>query len=419
MIPHRMNLVNHGRIGAVLSLLFMLTACARDSTAPPIASPSPVGAPTASGPPAASPSATTGTPRPTQTPAFTRAPTEVHVNSTPKSAVSPALDSIYMQDANIGWGLSQNGVFHTKDGGRHWTDVTPQEGWEAKSIVKGFFLDPESGWVMQPLGDNSGQGTLYHTRDGGRSWEAVSVPFGPNPLQFLSSMDGWVMADRGAAAGSQAMDVYKTTDGGATWQKVASAGPNPQAAGGGIPFGGDKIGMAFKDMREGWIGGTQPIVGHSYLYRTTDGGKTWRSQHLSIPAHYASSGVLVFAPRFYTAQDGVLPVLLQTQVRNLDFYVTRDGGETWDSTTVVPNGAVYHVTTGGEIWAWAGSSLQISQDNGRTWTSVAPDIPFQGDVKQIDFLDAERGWAISIDSDENRYLYSTANGGHTWNQLSN
>jgi photosystem II stability/assembly factor-like uncharacterized protein len=323
-----------------------------------------------------------------------------------------------MQDSQNGWGLSQDAAFITRDGGQQWDEVTPHTGWLANGIVKGFFLDSHTAWLLQPDAQDFNRGALFRTTDGGQHWQSTRVPFGPNPVQFLSASDGWVMADRGAAAGSMAVDIYKTTDGGSTWIKVQSAGPQTQNQPGALPFGGDKLGMAFSDMQHGWIGGSQPIVGHSYLYRTTDGGKTWIFQELSIPPDYSDSSVLVYAPKFSNSDDGILPVSLETQVEKLDFYITQDGDQTWQSTTVVQGSRAYDIVSFQDIWVWSGDTLNVSHDRGQTWLSITSESPLQGKVQQIDFVDQATGWAISMDTNENLYLYRTIDGGNTWTELS-
>jgi len=344
--------------------------------------------------------------------------TQAAATQASNSVSFPALQRITMQDADTGWGLSQDAVFYTRDGGRDWKNVTPQRGWLSQSIVKGFFLNASTTWVTQPAQQNFDTGTLFHTEDSGQNWEATKVPFGPNSLQFLNADDGWVIADRGAAAGSMAIDIYKTIDGGKSWAKVQSAGPETQDTPGALPFGGDKSGMAFKDMQDGWIGGSQPIIGHSYLYRTTNGGQTWMLQDLTIPAAYSSSSVLTLAPKFFTNEDGVLPVSLQTQDQSIDFYVTHDGGQTWQSTAVVQNQDAYDIVSMQDIWVWSENTLKVTHDGAQTWTSITPEISLQGKIQQLDFINQETGWAISMDNQENMYLYQTKDGGKTWNQLS-
>lgn len=356
--------------------------------------------------------------QPTKTKSQAIVPTKIPSTTTPGPGTSsfPQLQRIAMQDENIGWGLSQDAVFYTTDGGQSWRDVTPKSDWLAQSMVKGFFLNKATAWLIQPDQQDFNRGTLFHTIDRGQTWQSIQVPFGPNPLQFLNPDDGWVMADRGAAAGSMAVDIYRTTDGGATWTKVQSAGPQNQDQPGALPFGGDKSGMAFKNMQDGWIGGIQLIMGHSYLYRTTDGGITWTSQDLAIPDAYASSSVLVFAPKFFSDQDGILAVILETQVQSIDFYMTRDGGQSWQSTTVMQNQEAYDIASMQDIWVWSGSTLSVSHDSAQTWASLTPEIPLQGKIQQLEFINPNTGWAISMDSQENMHLYQTQDGGNTWRE---
>jgi photosystem II stability/assembly factor-like uncharacterized protein len=414
------------RLGAMLTAsVLLLSACSGTYAARAVANETP---PTTAGQ-AESTRATTATysaPQPTHIPEtnspepVTQTPTTTPTPPTPASGkVSyPALQSVHMRDANDGWGLSQDGVFYTTDGGQHWKDVTPTNGWLVKSIVKGFFLNATTAWLIQPDRQKFNRGTLFHTKDGGRTWQSSQAPFGPNPMQFLNTNDGWVMADQGAAAGSMAVDIYKTIDGGSSWDKVQSAGPQTQNTPGALPFGGDKSGMAFEDMKKGWIGGSQPVSGHSYLYRTTDGGKTWELQDLSIPAAYSRSSVLDFAPKFFNSKDGILPVNLETQTQNIDFFVTQDGGQTWQSTTVVQGGTAYDIVSFRDIWVWSGKTLRVTHDSGETWSEITPKIVLKGKIQQLDFVDLKTGWAISMDTKENMYLYLTRDGGKTWKQLS-
>ena len=415
------------RLSAVLTALALLiTACSGASTATgTAAAPSPTTLAQMKKTPALTSTAAvlspTSQPQKTPTEAATSAPITTQQAPTLASAGTvsfPALQHISMQDADTGWGLSQDAVFYTSDGGLDWKNITPQSGWLAQSIVKGFFLNASTAWVIQPTEKNFDTGTLYHTEEGGQSWEATKVPFGPNPLQFLNANDGWVMADRGAAAGSMGVDIYKTTDGGTSWIKVQSAGPETQDTPGALPFGGDKSGMAFKDMRDGWIGGFQPIIGHSYLYRTTDGGNTWTFQNLTIPAAFSSSSVMTLAPKFFTNQDGVLPVSLEMQVQSIVFYVTHDGGQTRQSTAVVQNQEAYDIVTLQDIWIWSENTLKATHDGAQNWSSITPAIALQGKIQQLDFINQKTGWAISMDTKENMHLYQTLDGGKTWNQLS-
>ena len=128
--------------------------------------------------------------------------------------------------------------------------------------------------------------------------------------------------------------------------------------------------------------------------------------------------LLTFAPKLFNDQDGVLPVSLETQVQSIDFYVTHDGGQTWQSTAVVQSQDAYDIASMQDIWVWSGEKLDVSHNSAQSWTSITPEISLQGKIQQLDFINQKTCWAISMDAQENMYLYQTQDSGNTWDQLS-
>lgn len=154
----------------------------------------PSGATAASPPPAAAPAE----PSPPTAPAFTP-PAETR------------LTAVHFLDAQHGWlaGLrlgcsGQSGsasecrglIFHTDDGGRHWTQQ--YEGEVAPLSL--HFISPEIGWAAGGAAatgvavnlDGAHPGLLLHTTDGGRRWQpAYSQARGALlSVQFLSPQQG-------------------------------------------------------------------------------------------------------------------------------------------------------------------------------------------------------------------------------------
>ena len=84
------------------------------------------------------------------------------------------------------------------------------------------FLSPFLGWVVgreeQPHGGGS-VGVLLFTRDGGLKWQRSSrgaLP-GLNQVRFIDPKTGYILGDGTDQFGS---GVFKTTDGGQTWEPV-------------------------------------------------------------------------------------------------------------------------------------------------------------------------------------------------------
>ena len=95
-------------------------------------------------------------------------------------------------------------------------------------------------------------------------------------MQFVNAQDGWVLADfGGGAAGSEGVNLFRTTDGGQTWSLVASAP-------GTLPLQGIKSGMGWISATTGWITGSIANPNVFYLYRTQDGGVSWQQQSLPV-----------------------------------------------------------------------------------------------------------------------------------------
>jgi photosystem II stability/assembly factor-like uncharacterized protein len=211
-------------------------------------------------------------------------------------------------------------------------------------------------------------------------------------------------------------DIYRSTDAGATWTKLASTTADNESSG--LPFAGLKGDVVFLDGMNGWVTGGILIPNWLYLYVSHDGGSVWKQQTLPLPPQVTfpwdnSTG----APKFFGARDGILPVFYRNRDTNawfVVFYVTHDGGTTWAYTTPI-------FTTQGEFsplgladvdhgWISDGDALYITTDGGRRWIKSHPAPPF-ADVKQLDFISPQVGWALRQTSP---FLLKTVDGGHTW-----
>src|SRR5690349_21333178 len=98
-----------------LSLVFVLSACAR---------PAP--------------------PTPTSPPPVTVAPPTL---SAPVVA-APAFTAIHMNTEQAGWAITDTGVVKTDDGGKTWHDATPPGVTSLGYAVSFDFLDLKHGWVL-------------------------------------------------------------------------------------------------------------------------------------------------------------------------------------------------------------------------------------------------------------------------------
>jgi photosystem II stability/assembly factor-like uncharacterized protein len=127
-------------------------------------------------------------------------------------------------------GNSVLGLYATADGGRLWTltGTTSTNQYLNQGVnFPADVLEPNS--VIAVTADGS---KVVSTADSGRNWSVVSpngLPGGVIGVDFASSKIGWALvfvgackADKGGCTQSQ--DLFKTGDGGQTWQYIDLAG---------------------------------------------------------------------------------------------------------------------------------------------------------------------------------------------------
>ncbi len=331
----------------------------------------------------------------------------------------PALVSIHMVDGNNGWGINDNDVLRTEDGGVTWYDVSPSGVSALGYSAISDFLDVTHGWVLVPDSKDPLVGMLYRTGDGGKNWASASVPFGTGDLQFLDSKQGWVMAGLGVAAGSMGVAVFQTSDGGATWTQTYTNDPNQANAGESLPLAGLKDGLTALDMQTAWVGGIIYAPGTIYLYQTRDGGRSWGQVPVKVPAGYEQAEFETIGPQFVTAKDAYMPVHVTSQNGvMLAIYATHDGGLNWSLTpTMIPQGGSMDFVSPSAGLVWNSSAFYVTHDGGGTWTITPPDVAFGEGFAGMDFVDAATGFTLTNDVTGTRGLYKTSDGGATWSAL--
>ena len=346
---------------------------------------------------------------------------------TPSPGPPPPINVLWMSDATTGWARTTTQlILHTTDGGNSWQDVTPP--YPAGSTVQvppAFaFLSGAVAWVaifekQQP--DGTIPNVLFRTSDGGHTWQEAMLPrsgLGASQVQFVNDQDGWVLASfGGGAAGSQAVDLFRSTDGGQTWSIVTPRPGNPPGT---LPFVGHKSGMGWASATTGWVTGCTCAAENTvWLYRTQDGGVSWQPQSLPLPSLQAV--ITTQPPVFFSATEGLLPVTFLNEKRtSLAVYATHDGGATWSSSTLLSMaGSAWDFLTMQQGWVVGanGTTLDETSDGGQHWTPITPSANFRH-ISLLDFVSAQEGWAISTVTPDAPVLLKTMDGGQSWVQVS-
>jgi photosystem II stability/assembly factor-like uncharacterized protein len=342
--------------------------------------------------------------------------------------VAPNIDQLQMIDASNGWATAGSEVLRTTNGGYTWHDVSIPG--VALPYMYGIsFLNATTAWVWTRI-DQSDSGKLYrasaptyHTTDGGLTWTQSILPFTfPESvhdmfIQFIDGAHGVAMTTSGVGMFKVAVNLYQTSDGGATWTPTCRnhiLESDASVRCDSLSLSGSKKGMYFQSTLTGWIGGDSPMEG-IYLYKTVNGGTIWENQSLAMPAGYEHGFATTTAPVFFNANDGILRVWVSgSDSKNHEYiYETHDGGETWNCSQDSPwqsYGEPYFSSPNdGFLWDKNGALL-ITHNAGLSWTPFTPSV---GDGTPY-FISNSIGWLLQGDDFGNSGLYSTRDGGATW-----
>lgn len=194
------------------------------------------------------------------------------------------------------------------------------------------FVSADVGWIAETKTNTGTTGPgptfVYKTTDGGRSWQQQLTWDGPGPVQARFSADG----SQGLVVGYGGVPLFSTTDGGAHWQRMA------------IPSQATQVALQyFLDAREGWIISylNEATPGMAGVFHTTDGGQTWiQTARLDVNqdfSHGQLGGSLQGNLVFRDSSNGWLTPSASsgTGITPVPpfLYVTHDSGKTWGVQT--------------------------------------------------------------------------------------
>lgn len=253
---------------------------------------------------------------------------------------------------------------------------------------------------------------------GGRSAAVTGVPNQPNLFYFGSTGGG----------------IWKTIDGGRTWENISDG------------FFGGSIGaitVSKSDPNVIYVGGGEKTVRGNVssgygIWKSVDAGKTWTEAGLKNSRHVPR--IAVDPTNHDVVYAGVLGNIYKpTQDRGV--YKSTDGGKTWRKTLFANENAgvvdllidptnprilyastwrvqrtPYSLSSGGE-----GSALWRSTDRGETWTEISTKKGFpEGTLGIIGVtvspVNNQRVWAI-VEHKDKGGLYRSDDGGDTWKQV--
>ncbi|MFC4685978.1 T9SS type A sorting domain-containing protein [Epilithonimonas pallida] len=260
-----------------------------------------------------------------------------------------------------------------------------------------------------------------------QSWTPQGIKqatsFAPREISIVNANTVWISIYDGSGAGTYPKTFSKTVDG-TNWTSGTVTGPVSAALVGDI---------SAIDANTAWVV-TAPSTGTNGngIWKTTNGGAAWTRQGTtSAPYSTASFANVIY---FWDANEGFTagdPVGSTFQI-----FRTTNGGTTWTAVANAPAplaGVEYGLTgvktvTGNSVWLGTTKGRILrSNDRGATWTAFqSPALDFGGGASgggvdgssaKMAFRDANNGLLIAIDNDVDAVLYSTDDGGATWDPV--
>ncbi len=312
---------------------------------------------------------------------------------------------VALADRNVIYvGGATGGVFKSTDAGITWEPVFDDQPALGVGSIAVFQPAPDLVWVGTGEGNprnSAGVGRgLFRSRDGGETWDHVGFedserihrilthPTDPDVVYVGVMGPAW---SDGAERG-----VYRTTDGGESWERVLFQNESTGVADMVMdPSNPDKIFAALWDFRRDPWFFTSGGPG-SGLFVTRDGGDTWTrlGEDDGLPSgELGRIGVAVSE-----SNPQVVYALVEAETSAL--VRSDDGGRSWrtisDREGIVPRPFYYadlRIDPANEnrIYSLHGS-IQVSEDQGRTWETVVPSAIIHGDVHElwIDPADSRR-----------------------------
>ncbi|HRJ26499.1 MAG TPA: hypothetical protein PLO61_03180 [Fimbriimonadaceae bacterium] len=260
------------------------------------------------------------------------------------------------------WG---DGVYKSEDGGKTWKNMGLPKSFHIPRIL----IDPKDNntvWVAalgQLWGANPDRG-VYKTTDGGKSWKQVlfvdeksgiaDIAMDPkNPNTILAASWERMRKPYSWASGGPGSGLYKTTDGGKSWRKITKGLPETTLGRIGLSYfqADPKIVMATIEARGG---GT---------FRSTDGGESWTKVNNLNPRP------------FYFSQPHYDPVNVDRLfVLGVSFHMSLDTGKTFRTVPMdvhVDHHAMWINPKDNGHWI-IGNDGGVAQtrDDGRTWQHI-------------------------------------------------
>ena len=305
-------------------------------------------------------------------------------------------------------GVGAGNIWKTINNGTTWTPVFDKYGAYAIGCLT---MDPENPSVIWTgTGENTHQRQLgygdgvYKTEDAGASWKNMGLKesrqIGMITIDPRNTDIVYVAAEGSIWGPGGERGIYKTTDGGTTWNKVLDISENTGVNNIVLDPRNPDVLYATSEQRRRHVftkigGGPESAV-----YKSKDAGKTWNKIMTGLPTVDIGGMGIAISP----VNPDVLYLIMEAAGESSGFYRSVNRGASWEKMSTYASSGQYYNEINcdpkdvDKVYSTETIS-KVTTDAGKTWTSIG------NNQRHVD------DHAIWIDPNDTKHLYIGGDGG--------
>jgi len=279
-------------------------------------------------------------------------------------------------------GITGGGLWKTEDAGQHWLNIS--DGYFKTGSVGAIAVSESNPSVLYcGMGEHAPRGVMTHHGDGvyksidaGKTWKHIGL----TKTQHISRIeihptnpDIVYVAAQGALYGpSEERGIYKSIDGGSTWERILYVNTNTGCSEISMDMNQPNVLYAtmWDHQRFPWM--VRSGGAGSGVYKSVDSGKTWKKIHKGLPKEMGKMAIDVSR-----ANSNKVYALIESDT-NLDkggLFVSNDAGASWSKVSGdnrLTQRAWYYIEVFADtqdehtVYVMSAPALR-SFDGGKTW----------------------------------------------------